>query len=404
VPDAVDYLTVQRLTAEVEGKCQKYGRIGPLAIVPFAYDTLTLDNIKKACKSYFDVASYMECDVLAGERGPSYSSIDQIKNLKLLHVRFYFHNNVPELTTDGDDKASYSLSSESTFSSKIKKPKVERVSVEDVANSRRSLPVRSPKKAVQSSTFPKSVSLSTLLQVGKVIHPKCNEIIELYLEEFSIEKKEWLLPFSVKVSVSNTPFASGGFRNAFEAQAISGLEGRYVLKWYRPDQVKAIEEMFGSLDVHTRKSVQMHSLAKYYASIMEKESSIHKEFGETFKYSKVYLARSQGQLVTLEPYMEGEFIKYINNDGEIVVTGNEVASKAEAFAHFTYVKSEKALMVLDIQGTGYSLYDPEVASTKLKDEETESLLFCCGNLSIFAIDLFLSFHKCGKYCALLGIN
>ncbi len=57
--------------------------------------------------------------------------------------------------------------------------------------------------------------------------------------------------------------------------------------------------------------------------------------------------------------MEGEFIKYINNDGEIVVTGNEVAYKAEAFAHFTYVKSEKALMVLDIQGTGYSLYDPE---------------------------------------------
>ena len=70
LPDAVDYLTVQRLTADVEGKCQKYGRIGPLAIVPFEYDTLTLDNIKKACKSYFDVATYMECDVLAGERGP----------------------------------------------------------------------------------------------------------------------------------------------------------------------------------------------------------------------------------------------------------------------------------------------------------------------------------------------
>ena len=145
--------------------------------------------------------------------------------------------------------------------------------------------MRSPKKVVQTtSTFPKSVSLSTLLQLGKVIHPKCNEIIELYLEEFSIDKREWLLPFSVKVSVNSSPFASGGFRNAFEAQAISGLEGKYVLKRYIPDQVKAIEEMFGSLDIHTRKSVQMHSLAKYYASIMEKESSAHKEFGESFRY------------------------------------------------------------------------------------------------------------------------
>ena len=102
--------------------------------------------------------------------------------------------------------------------------------------------------------------------------------------------------------------------------------------------------------------------------------------------------------------MQGKFVKYINNDGEIIVSGNEVASKAEAFVHFTYVKSQKAVMVLDIQGTGYNLYDPEVASTKLQDEETKSLLFCCGNLSTNAIDLFLSSHKCGKYCAFLGID
>ena len=52
LPGVVDYLTVQRLITDVEGKCQKYGQIGPLAIVPFPYDTLTLDNIKKACKNH----------------------------------------------------------------------------------------------------------------------------------------------------------------------------------------------------------------------------------------------------------------------------------------------------------------------------------------------------------------
>ena len=157
---------------------------------------------------------------------------------------------MPQLT-DGDDKfddkTSYSFSSDSMFCSNATK-----VSAADATNSRKSLPVRSPKKVVQPSTFPKSVSLSTLLQLGKVIHPKCNnKIIELYLEEFCIERKEWLLPFSAKVSINSSPFASGGFRNAFEAQAISGLEGKYVLKRYIPDQVKAIEEMFGSLDIHT---------------------------------------------------------------------------------------------------------------------------------------------------------
>ena len=137
---------------------------------------------------------------------------------------------------------------------------------------------------------------------------------------------------------------------------------------------------------------------------MEKESSVHKEFGESFRYSKVYFARSKGQLVTLEPYLEGKFVKYINNNGEVIARGSEVASKSETFAHFTFVESQKAVMVLDIQGTGYNLYDPEVASTKLQDEETKSLLFCCGNLSTNAIDVFLSSHKCGKYCAVFRID
>ena len=32
--DGIEYLTVQRLTATVEGKAQKYTRIGPLTMVP----------------------------------------------------------------------------------------------------------------------------------------------------------------------------------------------------------------------------------------------------------------------------------------------------------------------------------------------------------------------------------
>ena len=64
LPEDIDYLNVQRITADVEGKCQKYSRIGPLTIVPFRYDALTLDNINKACKNPFGIASLMECDVL----------------------------------------------------------------------------------------------------------------------------------------------------------------------------------------------------------------------------------------------------------------------------------------------------------------------------------------------------
>ena len=68
-----EYLTVQSLSATVEGKCQKYSRIGPLTMIPFG------EEVKEACKKHFKVHSHMECDVLAGKRGLSYNKITQIK-------------------------------------------------------------------------------------------------------------------------------------------------------------------------------------------------------------------------------------------------------------------------------------------------------------------------------------
>ena len=349
-------------------------------------------NIKNACKKHFDIGSYMECDVLAGERGPSYTSIEQIKSLKLLHVRFYFASKTSNVSRiDQEDEVDYFTATDSKSKEQTKEC---------------SVPVqKSPKKVTTKSTYPKSVPLSSLLKLGKIIPPKYNQdIIELYVEEFSIEKKEWAAPIPVKLSVDQKSFACGAVRDAFEAQALSGLKGRYVLKRYKQDQIAAIVALFGSLDNHTRKCVQMHSLAQYYAMQLEKEALSHADYGRTLQYSKVYVGKTEGDLVTLESYIEGEFVKYINNDGHICKKGSEVADKAKAFSHFTYVKSEKQLMVLDIQGTGYSLYDPEIASTKLLDDDQKTVLFCFGNLSTEAIEQFLSEHRCKKYCSLLGIN
>jgi len=86
-PNMTGGLTVQRLPENVEGKCQKYSRIGPLTLVPFQQDLeLTLENMKAACKTHF--CTDLECDVLAGERGPSYTDVSQIKNWKVLLLRF----------------------------------------------------------------------------------------------------------------------------------------------------------------------------------------------------------------------------------------------------------------------------------------------------------------------------
>ena len=83
-------IVVQRLSAEVAGKAQKYSRIGAREFVSFEdYGDLTIENIKEACVKHYNMSSdNILCDVLAGEQGPSCSSLKQIPSLKVIHVRF----------------------------------------------------------------------------------------------------------------------------------------------------------------------------------------------------------------------------------------------------------------------------------------------------------------------------
>ena len=67
------------------------------------------------------------------------------------------------------------------------------------------------------------------------------------------------------------------------------------------------------------------------------------------------------------------------------------------------VKSGKKLMVVDIQGKGYSLCDPEVASAELRDADDNTILFCSGN-SYSAIEKFNEVHVCNQYCTLLKLD
>ena len=81
----MEYITVQRSSSHVEGRYQKYARIGPLASVPLGRET-TIQNIKDACKCYFNMEDGSSCDVLAGERGHSWTETSQINNWKVIHA------------------------------------------------------------------------------------------------------------------------------------------------------------------------------------------------------------------------------------------------------------------------------------------------------------------------------
>ena len=68
-----------------------------------------------------------------------------------------------------------------------------------------------------------------------------------------------------------------------------------------------------TVEDHTRKQVQMHSVAR---NITQRFSArVPSQFGDCFRYGKVFYSVLNGVPITVEEFVEGEFVKYVNNDG-----------------------------------------------------------------------------------------
>ncbi|XP_046849837.1 LOW QUALITY PROTEIN: myosin heavy chain kinase B-like [Xenia sp. Carnegie-2017] len=154
-----------------------------------------------------------------------------------------------------------------------------------------------------------------------------------------------------------------------------------------------------SVEEHTCKVVQMHLLARNFALQLKETVKNDKtlQYGKVLEYQMIYFGKTnEDKYVTIEEYIPGEFTKYLNNTGMKCVPDLDIlGQKAESLTHYSFEKSEKKLMVVDIQGNGHKLFDPEIASSDLFDN-SQKLLFSIGNLVTMAHDNFLYNHKCNE--------
>lgn len=401
-------LTVQQVSEHVSGVAQKYSRIGPRQFVPYENDDLTIESVKEACMHHYqslldhemDMES-MECDVLAGDQGPSCDSFDQVPNPdKVIHVRF------KKVTTSVD--SSVKLRKVEPKNPKKKVKLMQGTSSAKCASKDTKSPLKDTDKP---KAYPKSLSVIDMLKLGKVIEDKYESI---ELSSFDLSEMRWSnKPIQAEFSIENIPIGTGAFRMAFKAKCrTTGYQGKvWVVKKYLMKAIEDIKAIGQDIETQTRKVVQMHMLAQNMCIQLEKElerESVLELYGETLKYNTIYLGRITDEIddlqwATVEEFIPGKFTKYINNDGEPCGEDTLVRQKCESLAHFSYEKSSKEIMVVDMQGSGHNLFDPEVASSTLtKDGE---VLFAAGNLSTQAIKkFFLSHTKCNDFCTYLGLK
>ena len=85
-------IMVQRMSATASDRLKKFRPLDTRDYVPFSeYTELPVANFKKACERFYKMPENC-CDILASDRVPSCSRIDQIKAKKLCHIRFLEEN------------------------------------------------------------------------------------------------------------------------------------------------------------------------------------------------------------------------------------------------------------------------------------------------------------------------
>nr|CAB3240994.1 eukaryotic elongation factor 2 kinase [Phallusia mammillata] len=369
-------IMVQKMASVPSGRLKKFEPMDTRDFVPYHSSELSLDSIKKACEEFYNQPSG-SCDVLASDRGPSCSRIEQVKGKKFFMIRF--------LAISEQANVSKTCASKSTNHNH-----------DD--NDFQKIPLINPP----------SISITKLLRAGKLVKSVPKNRVILIKDEFVLQNLDWFQHPPDSFDVEENQFSHGAFRDAYKAFCVKQRQHEqqecWVLKTYRKEAEDTVtNDLSLTLEAHAKKQVQMHSVAK---AVTEKFRSLAPpDLGETFEYKTVFYTTYKGKAATVEPYVEGKFTKYVNNTGEVQRGRVEVVEKAECLVHYSYEYSNKSFMLLDVQGTGFQLYDPEIATKDLfcKSDSTE-IMFCAGNLSAIAINEFVSNHHCNKYCELMNLT
>ena len=111
--------------------------------------------------------------------------------------------------------------------------------------------------------------------------------------------------------------------------------------------MKIIADLGITIEQHTKRLVQMHTVARNFCYQLKAKiciEGVSEEYGECLYYGEVYFGkRDDGGCVTIEEFIPGTFVKYMNNTGIMCTTHSEhkdIGQTAENLAHFSYEKSQ----------------------------------------------------------------
>ena len=198
-------------------------------------------------------------------------------------------------------------------------------------------------------------------------------------------------PISIKRALH--PFAVGGLRLAY--YAYTGVE-RVVLKIFKRT---------GKIWESQKRYLEVFQMYKIVAAFTRAFNRDKPQDAPILDVLKVDIVRLEGDTLsewyTMEPYIEGKYEKFNDNKGTVRISADPICAAMQAFSHYTWVKSEKKLVICDLQGvrteSGVLITDPAIHAR-------EFWKYGRTNFGPKGIRYFFKTHRCTKFCKKMGLE
>uniref|UniRef100_A0A4W4HKJ4 non-specific serine/threonine protein kinase n=1 Tax=Electrophorus electricus TaxID=8005 RepID=A0A4W4HKJ4_ELEEL len=179
----------------------------------------------------------------------------------------------------------------------------------------------------------------------------------------------------------------------------------YVVKAFRTEVVRTWQREFpNSTSLHLcLREIQQQRAAQKLMQVFNQVKPITVPHSLRFLDVSLLYWPAEGEWLTIERNMSGDFMKYSNNTGEEIAPSCGLEETVLAFSHWTYEYTCRELLVLDLQGVGMELTDPSVIRVDDKSS-SEDLVFGPANLGNDAIHHFILKHTCNSCCGKLGLS
>ncbi|KAK4163612.1 hypothetical protein QBC43DRAFT_319417 [Cladorrhinum sp. PSN259] len=193
--------------------------------------------------------------------------------------------------------------------------------------------------------------------------------------------------------VRSKPFAKGAMRSASYARTQHSTN-RYVAKAFLEGE-KGVEYMI--------EDMRIQALCKAFALEFNGLVKIDPplDFVVTTSLQTKADSASRRTCVSLEPFIEGTYVKYNNNQLYVKEDSDDDPFNrvAQAFSHFTFERSWGHFMVVDLQGVDNLLTDPCIHTQDPDRFKLNDL-----NLNEEGFKFFFAMHTCNSICQELGLK